>query len=274
MHHLRSLVVAAMFIATTALSAAAEPGFVQLDRQDGVSRFGGEVAFLSTDDNVDATAFRFDVHGQYVLPSGLGFYGALPIAYASGDGESGTGIGDAEVGAIFVPRMANPNFQLTVHGGVTLPIGSDDPVDFAANLLGTMARLTDAVQITPEGMTLRAAASGRIRMNQIFFGFDGGIDINLARSGDGTNDPIIRLNGGVGFDGGNFSVSGELINLISTDSDLDDQVFNAFAVGFRAVAGDLRPYGSFVIGPDDSDFATSFAIVGGIEGVIGGSPAQ
>src|SRR5690349_590733 len=205
MHHLRSLALAAVLVATAALSAAAEPGFVQLDRQDSISRFGGEVAFLNTDDGVDATSFRFDVHGQYVLSGGFGFYGALPITYASGNGESGTGIGDAEVGGIFIPRMANPNFQLVVHGGLTLPIGSDSINDIAANILGTMARPTDAVQITPEGMTLRAAASGKIRMNQIFFGFDGGIDINLARSGDGTNDPIIRLNGAVGFDGGNFS---------------------------------------------------------------------
>lgn len=274
MHQLRSLALAAVLVATAALSAAAEPGFVQLDRQNAISRFGGEVAFLSTDDGVDATALRFDVHGQYILPSGLGFYGALPISYASGGGESGTGIGDAEAGAIFVPRMANPNFQLTVHGGVTLPIGSDSGVDVAANILGIMARPTDAVQITPGGLTLRAGASGLIRSGQLFFGFDGGIDLNLARSGDGTNDPIIRINGGVGFDGGNFSVSGELINLISTDSDLSDQMINAFAVGFRTVAGNLRPYGSFVIGPDDDDFATSFAIVGGLEGVIGGSPAQ
>ena len=111
-------------------------------------------------------------------------------------------------------------------------------------------------------------------MNQLFIGFDGGIDINLARTGDGTTDPVIRINGAVGFDGGNFSVSGELINLISTDGDASDQILNAFAVGFRAVAGNLRPYGSFVIGPDDDDFLTSFAIVGGIEGVIGGAPAQ
>jgi hypothetical protein len=274
MHHLRNLALAAVFVATAALSAAAEPGFVQLDRQDGTSRFGGDIAFLDPDDGIDATVLRFDLHGQYMLPAGFGFYGAFPITYASGDGGSGTGISDLEVGGIFLPHMANPNFQLVLHGGLTLPIGSDSLDDVVANALGLEARPTDLVQIIPQGMTLRAAASGILRSGQIFFRFDGGLDINLAQSGDGTTDPIIRINGGVGFDGGSFSVSGELINLISTDGDANDQMVNALAIGFRAVTGNLRPYGSFVVGPDDDDFGTSFAILGGIEATIGASAAQ
>lgn len=273
MHHLRNLALAGVFVASTAITAAAEPGFVQLDRQDGTSRFGGELAFLATDDGIDATVLRLDLHGQYMLPMGLGIYGALPISYDSGDDsvllDSGTGIGDLEGGVIFLPHMANPNFNLILHGGITLPIGSDSIDGFAANALGVEARPTDAVQIIPEGLTFRAAASGLLRSGAIFFRFDGGLDINLAQSGDGTTDPVVRINGGVGFDGGSWSVSGELINLISTDGDRSDQMANAFAIGFRAMSGNLRPYGSFVIGPDDDDFATSFAILGGLEVAIG-----
>jgi hypothetical protein len=193
----------------------------------------------------------------------------MPISYASGNGESGTGIGDIEVGGIFLPRMTNPDFQLVVHGGVTLPTGSDDPDDFTANALGLGARPTDLVQIIPSGLTLRLGVSPIFRSGQLFGRIDGGLDLNLDNEGDNNADPIIRLNVGGGYDLGAGAIVGELINVISTDGDASDQMANAFAIGFRGAAGNLRPYGGLTVPLDSDDFASDFAITAGLEGLLG-----
>ena len=75
--------------------AAADPSFVMLDRYDGSSTAGGEFTYLfpSTDFDslgVDATAFRFEVHGQYVdRASGFGgYYGGDLGAVLRGRGDA------------------------------------------------------------------------------------------------------------------------------------------------------------------------------------------
>jgi hypothetical protein len=263
---MRKLFVVAPVVALAG-SAAADPGTLTLDRQDAQSRIGGEISYVHIDDDglfEDVTILRFDLHGQYVMPSGFGFYGALPIAYGSGDGESETGIGELEVGAIFIPRLSSPEFSLPVHVGLTLPTAGGE--DVFLNALGTQARITDYVLIVPEGLVLRAAAHPTFRSGQFFLKADAGIDLTLSQEGDGTLDPLVRLNVGAGVDLGNVSISGELVNLIITDGDQEDQVANTVAVGVRGVAGSLRPYGGVVVPIDAEDIP--FALTAGLEGVI------
>lgn len=266
---MRTIVLTSGCVLALSTAAAAEPGFLAMDRQDGQSRVGGEFSYFLLDDAIDnVTAVKFEVHGQYVLGSGLGFYGALPITYASGDGGSGTGIGDLELGAIFDPHLTDPALAVPVHAGVTLPTGSNDLDDAVANLIGIAHRLTDATLATPEGFTVRVGASPTYHRGQFFGRLDGGIDINLSRSGSGTNDPIIHVNLGAGLDLGGVALSGELVNFVSTDSDLSDQATSELVVGARGATGNLRPYGGVVIPLDSNDVAADVVFTVGLDAVL------
>ena len=90
-----TIVTLALVLAST---PAAADGFLTLDRGDGESRGGVEASWAQLDPGFgdSLNVFRFDGHGHYVPPSGLGGYAAMSIAYGSNDAGSGTGIADAE----------------------------------------------------------------------------------------------------------------------------------------------------------------------------------
>ena len=264
---MRLTLLASIALPLAAAPAAAAPGFLTLDRQDEESRFGGELSYLILDDSIDATALRIDLHGQYVTSSGMGFYGMFPISYLSGEGESFTGVGNLEVGGLYLPRMANPSFKLAIKAGLTLPTAPDDN-DAFANLATIGARPNDLALVIPKGLSLRIGASPMLRSGQFFGRLDGGIDINLDAAGDNTVDPLIHLNVGVGFDFGSASITGELVNVFSTDDDISDDSVNVIALGVRGVAGSVRPYAGVSVPLDNDDFASDAAITAGIDGVL------
>jgi hypothetical protein len=248
--------------------AAADPGFLTLDRQDGQSRFGGELTYLILDDSIDATSVRLDLHGHYMTPQGFGFYGDFPISYLSGEGDSATGIGNIELGGIFMPRIANPSFTLAVHAGVTLPTASDDLDPAVANAAAIGGRMVDLALIIPGGLSVRLGLSPMFHSGQFFGRLDAGIDLNLSRTGDGTVDPLIHVNAGVGVDFGTASLTGELINIISTDSDIADRSVSVIGLAVRGVAGSVRPYAGISVPLDSDDTLSDAAITAGIEGVL------
>ena len=88
-----SLLAAVTSLGTGAGPAAAQrsvrdaPTFATLDRQDGTSLIGGQLAFTFLDDAAfgapdgpGATGLRFDLYGQYVGRNRLGVYGILPLS--------------------------------------------------------------------------------------------------------------------------------------------------------------------------------------------------
>lgn len=260
---MRKLFVMAPVVALAG-SAAADPGTLTLDRQDAQSRIGGEASYLLAE-NDDVTFLRFDVHGQYVSPSGFGFYAGLPIAYASGNDDSVTAIGNLDVGAIFVPRLEGSQLSLTLHGGLTLPTAGDNLDDFLVNGSTAYARITDFVLAIPEGVVLRVGASPTFRSGQFFFKADGGADITLSNTGDDTFDPLFRINAAAGIDLGKVSFAGEFATVIFTE-ELEDDVENTAAFSIRGVAGNVRPYGGVIIPIDVEGLDAAFTA--GIEGVI------
>jgi hypothetical protein len=262
---MRKLFVVAPVVALTlAGSAAADPGTVTLDRQDAQSRVGGEISYLLPE-NGDATFLRFDIHGQYVTPSGFGFYAGVPIGFVDGEADSVTGIGNVDVGAIFIPRLASSNVSLVLHGGITLPTAGDELDDFIVNASTSYARVTDFILAIPEALALRVGVSPTFRSGQFFLRADGGVDISLSNTGE-TFDPVLRINAAAGIDLGKVSFSAELVNVIFTEDFDDDQVLNMLAIGIRGAAGNVRPYGAVVI-PLDID-GLDAAFTAGIEGVI------
>ena len=265
-----TIVTLALVLAST---PAAADGFLTLDRGDGESRGGVEASWAQLDPpfGESINVFRFDGHGHYVTAGGLGGYAAMSIAYGSNDAGSGTGIADAELGMLYVRRM-NPTTELVFRGGVTLPTGNgdDDLEDFIVNAIGTTARITDTIQIIPEGTSLRLAVSPIIRSGQVFARFDGGLDINIDNAGSGEPDPVLRLNAGVGMDLGTVALTAELANSVSTDGDLDDQWANALAIGVRGRVGGVQPYGGLVVPIGDEYDGVDFVVTVGIDAVLGG----
>jgi hypothetical protein len=266
----RPIVTLAMVLA--APPAAAE-GFLTLDRGDGESRAGAELSYLTYDNPFldDITVLRFEGHGHYVSPSGLGGYGAMQISYGWNDDESGTGIADAELGMLYVRRM-NPSTELVFRAGLTLPTGNgdDDVNDLLVNVFGATARITDTIQAIPEGVTLRLAASPVFKQGQFFARLDGGLDINISNAGPNEPDPVLRINLGAGVDLGAAAITGEIANLISTDGDLDDQTSSSFALAVRGKAGGVQPYAGVVLPLGDEYEGVDFVLTAGVDASLGG----
>ena len=244
-------------------AAMADPGFLTLDRMDFESRAGGEFSYISVDAN-DVTSLRFDLHGHYVVPSGFGGYAALPISYLEIGNNSETAIGNIELGGIFVPHMASPNFSLVLHGGVTLPTAGDSADSIVTNAVAIVARITDVALIIPEGFTLRLGASPLFRSGMFFGRIDGGLDLNLSAQGDNA-DPLVRFNLGGGLDLGTVSLTGEFAILISTEDNLNDNTATTLGVGVRGHAGKVQPYGGIVVPLDDEYENIDFVVTLGLD---------
>lgn len=71
-------VLFALVFATRTAAAQRAPDMATLDRGDGITKVGLDLGYSSLDTHYSG-ALRFELYGQYVLPSGLGFYGALPM---------------------------------------------------------------------------------------------------------------------------------------------------------------------------------------------------
>jgi hypothetical protein len=251
------------------------PGFVTIDRQDAGNRAGAEVSDLIPNNSGtnSFTSLRFDFHGQYVDPgSGAGGYVAMPISYVSGTGNSATGIGDFEVGGIYVPKLSTPNTGLILHAGLTLPTGSTDTNPGLANVEGIFHRITDFYLAIPNGLSVRVGVSPVVRSGQLFaradIGFDGNISAN--RNADVTN--LLRVNAGVGFDAGQFAVMAESSNIYATKDSgttTGSSWINTGAVSARVAAGAIQPFGALVFPLDhDSHQVMDLVIVVGLDAAL------
>jgi hypothetical protein len=218
-------------------SAARSPGFVTLDRGDAVSRLGIEASylFLSAPNGLNAsyTALRFEAHGQYVDPgSGLGGYVQTPLSYLNvspngAPSTSGTGVGNLEVGALFVPHLAAHGVAFVLRLGLTLPTASTlsngiptaSSIDSVyANGYGSLVRLADNYLAVPDATSLRASASVLLRSGVVFARADLGADTNLS-SGQNTDvSTQLRLDIGAGVAIGAAAVTVESTNIyVDTD---------------------------------------------------------
>ncbi|HTR53005.1 MAG TPA: hypothetical protein VMJ10_20060 [Kofleriaceae bacterium] len=258
--------------------AGHDPGFVTMDRFDASTRFGAELSYLFPDHiSGDLTAARADLHGQYVDPrSGLGVYGALPMAYVSASAPgspsmSYTAIGDLELGGLYLPRMMTPNVALVLRAGIALPTGASGMNEELSNTLGAFTRLDDLYLSIGGGLSGRFSGSLLVRQGQLFARIDGGIDANKSNSNQGNIDAVAHFNAGAGIDVGQLAVMGEFVNLYdvgSTSNASGSSWIDAAALSIRFHSGQLQPYAAFVIPlDDDANALMSYALTVGIEGV-------
>jgi hypothetical protein len=184
-------------------------------------------SFLDDPDQVDFTALRFDLHGQWLAPGiGVGGYAIVPLSYGRIDPDEGANnaewaIGDAELGAV-VRRTLVAELDVAAHAGVTLPtapegtLSADDITGFA-NGFAIWARPNDLVQAYPEASYLRLGVSPMHMAEGWFARADLAVDVPL-HSGAGDDLLTIgRLNGAAGLRVGGSMAMLEVVNLIALE---------------------------------------------------------
>jgi hypothetical protein len=244
--------------------AAHAPGFVTLLRQDATSRIGGDLTYHVLDNGNDVTLLRLDLHAHYVNPtSGFGGYAQLPVTFAFGNGDSETGLGGAELGGIFIPKLSSPDIAVVLRAGLALPTVSDDDGGFI-NLLATYLRPTDLYAQLPQAATLRLSASPMFRSGNFFARIDAGLDYNVFIDQGDRVDPAFLLNLGAGVDLGSVALMGELSTLVTT-ADNSDSLTSA-ALSLRGHSGPVQPYAALLI-PVDDDVSKVFdlGLLAGLE---------
>jgi hypothetical protein len=178
---------------------------------------------------------------------GFGGYGVVNINYVSADGDSETGIGNLEVGGLYVLPGSTP---IILRGGLVLATADED--DASPNVVGFLARFNDLPQNFASTTWLRLSGHPIIRSGNLFFKADVGLDIPIDDDDTGI-DTLVRLNVGGGIETGGVAIMGELVNVYSTDDDLlGDQLVNTIAVTARFMqGGQFQPAVTLMLPLDD-----------------------
>ena len=256
-----------------------------LERADGVSRAGVDLgySFVDTPPEVDLTAVRVDLHGQWLHPDlGLGGYAILPLSYGRVDPEVGATnaewvLGDVELGAV-ARRRLTPVLEAAGHLGVSLPTAPEGTftateISGFANEFAIWARPNDLALAYQEASFLRAGVSPILRSGQLFARGDLGVDVPLHSGVDEDLVTIGHLGGAVGalVAGSAFMV--EVMNLIAVeDPEGDDEDRVVTFLGLSAaftVADRWQPTASLVLPLDDEiNDAIDMALVVGVQALL------
>jgi hypothetical protein len=260
-------IVLALALASTA-SAQRAPDMATLDRGDGISKIGIDLGFSSIDTPFYDAALRLELAGQYVMRSGLGFYGALPITKSFGDAPAPMpqptfALGNLELGGLYTITKS-PRFSYVFRLGLAVPTASDDVDGSATNTYGTMPRLTDLALTIPNAWYLRLGFSPLIYVDKLFFRFDVGFDIGS--DDDDLADELVRVNLGGGYDFGPVALSLELVNIYDLDDyDDNDDWVHTLALTFRFMLAQYQPFVSIGAPVDDVRDVIPFFIAAGFQ---------
>jgi hypothetical protein len=184
-----------------------------------------EVRFDYSDiDQIDLTVFNMLGHVQYLTPQGFGGYVRIPFGYVEDDDESGfgfggSGIGNIEVGGLFLGKLG-PNTDVLARGGVAIDTASEDD-QIAISLSTVLPRLVD---IYASGLdTTWGRGQGQIRhaSNALRFGAAVGMDVPLA--GDGADENgftgVLSFVGAAGFQSNKVGVGFAIVMLQILDDE-------------------------------------------------------
>jgi hypothetical protein len=217
--------------------------FVTLDRQDEVSRIGVEASVLVPDQYTNTpadVAVRLDVHGEYVGGNGWGFYGSLPAGYANNI-SWGIGVGDAELGLLYVAHAADW-LTLVPHASIVLDTGPTSGHSVDALRVAFPSRETDVFEGSRGGNGFRGGISPLVRSGNVF----ARLDLDVWKNQAGT---IVQVNAGVGAIFGRVALMAESSNYSYTP---DIFIIDSAALAVRWDDGRVAPYGALVFGLDQS----------------------
>lgn len=277
----RPLVILAVLTALAAPAAAQRsPDFATLDRGDGISHIGLDLAWIKLDPPPYDSVLHLELHGQLVLQSGLGFYATVPLNKSFGDGpdeeesDGEAALADIDLGGLYV--ISGPELSWVFRLGLVLPTAGEDIGEFATNFRGANYRLTDVALVDPNDWWLRLAFSPLFHAHSLFLRIDVGVDVPIAEDDEDAfrYDPIGRLNLAGGIDFGAAALMLEMANIADIDDDDDDpvgdeDVFSTLAVTARFMGETLQPF--ITVGtPIDKAVRdqVDFFIAGGIQGVL------
>jgi hypothetical protein len=222
------------------------PDMATLDRGDGITKFGVDLGLTVLDGAVYDGALRLEPYGQYVLDSGFGFYGALPVTVSFGDeddpvfgDQDDAALGNLDLGLLYV--LDRPTVSWVFRGGVAVPTAADDLDGSLTNLAGVWPRFTDAALATPDATYIRLAVSPLVHTRKLFLRGDLGFDIGIG-SNDTDPDELLRLNIGGGVDLGVVALSLELVTMVTLDDGDDEDFFHTFAFCARFMTKSLEPF--------------------------------
>ncbi len=208
--------------------------FLTLDRQDGSSRAGAEVAHTF---DTSRAELRPDAHAQY-FDDDVGIGGYVTVAGRLGSTETHERhfIGNTEAGVMFAASDENDQ-TVAFHIGALIPTS----YAFTTNNTSTFApfdpRVTDASLTS--GVRLwgaRAGLSFMRRVGRTFSQLDVGGELL-----DSTHS--VHVNGGLGIDFGDVALVFESTNGNATSHWTDEG-----AIGVRAAVGPVQPYAAAIGG--------------------------
>lgn len=244
------------------------PDMATLDRGDGISKLGLDAGLSFLDGPYDL-ALRFEVHGQYVARSGLGFYGALPFSAsfgAPGEAEDpeppdlipndAFSVGGLDLGGLYVVTKS-PSWSLVLRGGLALPTASSGRDEAATRAAATAPRLTDAA-LAIDAWYVRLGASPLIYANKLFMRFDLGVDLAV----DDGVDSMLRFNLGAGYDFGRVALGLELVNLVAF-AEPDEDLSHTLTGTLRFMGEALQPF--LAVGAPLDASAVDLFVFGGIQ---------
>jgi|GEM_PF-2169394 len=227
--------LSSLLVTSTALAQEAPvtadksaPRFSTLDRGSDTSNLGidASMTFLDAENN---TAMRLDMHGQYVMPTGIGVYGSLPLSYWSRDtglpgmGDTSTvALGNLELGGLYNHKI-NDKLSINARAGVWLPTADDSLEGGLTNLANLLPRMTDYYGMAAKTTTVRASASLIGKEGQFFYRADAGLDVPIDKPDNAEFDPLVRLNLGVGVNAGVMALAGEFVTVGTTGDVMDGQ---------------------------------------------------
>jgi hypothetical protein len=266
---MRITIITLSLLLASAAHAQRAPDMATLDRGDGISKIGIDLGFSSIDTPFYDAALRLELNGQYVLHSGLGFYGALPVTKSFGQDapdplpQPTFALGNLELGGLYTVTKS-PRFSYVFRIGLALPTASDDLDGSTTNLFGTMPRLTDLALTVPNAFYLRLGFSPLIYVDKLFFRFDVGFD--LGSDDNDLADELVRVNLGGGYDFGPVALSLELVNIYDLDHyDEDDDWVHTLALTFRFMLEKYQPFVTIGAPVDDVRDVIPFFIAAGFQ---------
>lgn len=248
-------------LAAPVAHAQRAPDMATLDRGDGITKLGIDVAYSLLEFPAYESALRLEIYGQYITLSGLGLYGALPLASSFGAAteaedpldllpDNATALGNLEAGLLYV-ASPTPRMSWVFRGGLAFPSATSGRDASATLFSATYPRLTD-IALASDAWYLRLSVSPLIHVDRLFFRADVGFDLGFDDDGNQQND-LFRINVGGGIDLGTVAVGLELVNIATLDDFGNDEDFlHTLAFTLRFMGKQLQPFLTIGTPLDDS----------------------
>ncbi|MEO8702013.1 MAG: hypothetical protein ABI867_18350 [Kofleriaceae bacterium] len=214
-------------------------------------------------DVLDVDTLGFTFQGQYITPGGFGVYGTIPFAYGSGEGDSASGLGNLEVGGLYVMHNS-PDLDIFVRGGLAIDTADDDGTGLAP-LAFLIPRLPDAFPSGADSNWLRLHGGVRTK-GALVLGVQGGVD--FPTEGDGV-DGVFTLSASAGIVQPGFGLSAGIAYMRVLFDDTGVSFVDDDTVGFNAVIDfnatpKTKVFGAFGVNLDEIDDDLSVSLGGGV----------